>query len=54
MRELAEKTGRAEYNLSRTLKAMVTHGLVHFEKGPGRQSVPRLNCSGVETGCFFQ
>src|SRR5437016_13561926 len=37
VRELAEKTGRAESNLSRTLKPMESHALVHFAKRPGRQ-----------------
>jgi|ERR1700687_1115021 predicted transcriptional regulator len=54
VRELAEKTGRAESNLSRTLKTMESHGLVHFEKGPGRQLVPRVNYSGVELAVSFQ
>lgn len=48
VRELAEITGRAESNLSRTLKTMENHGLVHFEKRPGRRLVPRVNYSGVE------
>ncbi|CAB3802531.1 hypothetical protein LMG28614_05633 [Paraburkholderia ultramafica] len=54
VRELAEKTGRAESNLSRTLKTMETYGLVHFDKGPGRQLVPRVNYSGVELAMSFQ
>jgi predicted transcriptional regulator len=54
LRELAEKTGRAESNLSRTLKTMERHGLVHFEKGAGRQLVPRVNYSGVELEMSFQ
>ncbi len=54
VRELAEKTGRAESNLSRTLKTMENHGLVHFEKGPGRQLVPRVNYTGVELKVSFQ
>ncbi|MGS0742775.1 HVO_A0114 family putative DNA-binding protein [Glaciimonas sp. GG7] len=54
MRELAEKTGRAESNLSRTLKTMESHGLVHFEKGIGRQLIPRVNYSGVELAVSFQ
>lgn len=54
VRELAEKTGRAESNLSRTLKTMENHGLVHFEKGPGRQLIPRVNYSGVELAVSFQ
>ncbi|MFI4940005.1 MAG: helix-turn-helix domain-containing protein [Burkholderiales bacterium] len=53
VRELAEKTGRAESNLSRTLKTMESHGLVHFEKGRGRQLTPRVNYSGVELAVSF-
>jgi predicted transcriptional regulator len=52
--ELAEKTGRARSNLSRTLKTMERYGLVHFEEGPGRQIMPRVNYSGVELEMTFQ
>ncbi|MGD0797192.1 MAG: helix-turn-helix domain-containing protein [Acidobacteriaceae bacterium] len=45
---LAEQTGRAKSNLSRTLRMMERYGLVHFEEGPGRQIAPRVNYSGVE------
>jgi predicted transcriptional regulator len=41
LQELAEKTGRAKSNLSRTLKTMERYGLVHFEKGRGRTVMPR-------------
>ena len=41
LQELAEKTGRAKSNLSRTLKTMERYGLVHFEKGKGRTLAPR-------------
>jgi predicted transcriptional regulator len=41
LQELAEKTGRAKSNLSRTLKTMERHGLIHFEKGKGRALMPR-------------
>ena len=34
--ELAQKTGRAKSNLSRTLKTMERYGLVYFEQRPGR------------------
>ena len=37
MNELAEKTGRARSNLSRTLRTMERYGLVRFVKGSGRQ-----------------
>ncbi len=52
--ELAERTGRAKSNLSRTLKTMERYGLVHFEQGPGRQVAPRVNYSGVELEMTFQ
>src|SRR5271156_3249083 len=39
--ELAERTGRAKSNLSRTLRTMERYGLVYFEEGPGRQIAPR-------------
>ena len=40
--ELAEKTGRAPSNLSRTLRTMERYGLVRFEKGQGRMQAPRV------------
>ncbi len=43
LQELAEKTGRAKSNLSRTLKTMEGYGLVKFEEGHGRSRVPRVN-----------
>ena len=43
LQELAEKTGRAKSNLSRTLKTMERFGLVKFEKGHGRNLAPRVN-----------
>jgi predicted transcriptional regulator len=54
LNELVEKTGRAKSNLSRTLKTMESYGLVHFEKGPGRQLAPRVNYSGVKLEMIFQ
>jgi predicted transcriptional regulator len=33
---------------------MERHGLVHFEKGAGRQLVPRVNYSGVELEMSFE
>ena len=41
LNELAQTTGRAKSNLSRTLKTMERYGLVRFEKGKGRTLVPR-------------
>ena len=52
--ELAERTGRAKSNLSRTLRTMERYGLVHFEQGPNRQIAPRVNYSGVELKMTFQ
>ena len=42
LQELAEKTGRAKSNLSRTLKTMASYGLIEFEKGHGKQIAPRV------------
>jgi predicted transcriptional regulator len=52
--ELAERSGRATSNLSRTLKKMERYGLVHFEEGPNRQRAPIVNYSGVELEMSFQ
>jgi predicted transcriptional regulator len=41
LQELAERTGRAKSNLSRTLKTMERYGLVAFERGNGRNMAPR-------------
>ena len=54
LNELAEKTGRAKSNLSRTLKTMERYGLVYFEQGPGRQIAPRTNYCGVKLEMTFQ
>jgi predicted transcriptional regulator len=43
LQELADKTGRAKSNLSRTLKTMESYGLVQFENGHGRNRAPRVN-----------
>jgi predicted transcriptional regulator len=47
MNELAEKTGRAPSNLSRTLRTMERFGLVRFEKGAGKTQAPRVDYSGI-------
>ena len=47
MNELAERTGRARSNLSRTLRTMERYGLVRFEKGEGRMQAPRVVYSDV-------
>lgn len=54
LNELAERSGRAPSNLSRTLRTMERYGLVHFEKRPHRQLAPRVNYSGVELEMSFQ
>ena len=54
LNELAEKSGRATSNLSRTLKNMERYGLIHFEQGANRQLAPRVNYSGVELEMSFQ
>jgi predicted transcriptional regulator len=43
LQELAEQTGRAKSNLSRTLRTMERYGLVQFEEGHGRSLAPRVN-----------
>lgn len=53
LQQLAEASGRAKSNLSRTLRTMERYGLVHFEQGPGRQLAPRVNYSGVELEMSF-
>jgi predicted transcriptional regulator len=52
--ELAEKSGRAVSNLSRTLRTMEGYGLVHFEQGPRRKLAPRVDYSGFELAGSFQ
>ncbi|AOB31644.1 transcriptional regulator [Bordetella sp. H567] len=51
--ELAARSGRAKSNLSRTLRTMEQYGLIHFEKGPGRQLAPRANYSGISLEMSF-
>ncbi len=40
--ELAELSGRAKSNLSRTLKTMERYGLVRLSKGPGGRLAPSV------------
>jgi predicted transcriptional regulator len=47
MNELAEKTGRAPSNLSRTLRTMERYGLVRFERRGGRRLAPRVPYSEI-------
>lgn len=48
IQELAELTGRAKSNLSRTLRRMETYGLVQLEKGKGRRLKPVVTHDRVE------
>jgi predicted transcriptional regulator len=54
LHELAERSGRATSNLSRTLRTMQQYGLVDLEQGPNRQLVPHVNYTGVELELSFQ
>jgi predicted transcriptional regulator len=45
--ELAERSGRAKSNLSRTLKTMEEYGLVQLRRGQGGTIVPRVPYSGI-------
>jgi predicted transcriptional regulator len=42
LQALADRTGRAKSNLSRTLRTMERYGLVRFEKGQGHALAPRV------------
>lgn len=53
LQELAESSGRATSNLSRTLRTMESYGLIRFESGPNRRRAPRVNYSGVELELTF-
>ena len=48
--ELAEKTGRAKSNLSRTLKTMERYGLVYFEQAQDARSRPACQLLRRQTG----
>ncbi len=48
LEELAEITGRAISNLSRTMKTMESYGLVRLEKGQGRKLAPKVVHDRVE------
>ena len=45
---LAEVSGRAKSDLSRTLHTMAHYGLVHLEKGEGRKFKPIVTFERVE------
>ena len=46
--KLAEMSGRAVSNLSRTLAAMERYGMVKMVEGESRAKAPRLTCDQVE------
>lgn len=46
--ELAELSGRAKSNLSRTLKAMAHYGIVSLKRGPKGQLIPRVPYSDIK------
>jgi predicted transcriptional regulator len=48
LEELAEITGRAKSNLSRTLKKMASYGLVRMDPGEGRKIAPKVVHDMVE------
>ena len=48
LEELSRITGRAKSNLSRTLKKMVSYGLVRMDPGDGQKVVPRVLHDRVE------
>ena len=48
LRELAEASGRARSNLTRTLRTMTRYGLVRLEPGANRQLIPHVDYSRVE------
>lgn len=47
MQALAERTGRAKSNLSRTFKTMERYGLVRMEKRPNRALAPRVTFDDI-------
>ncbi|QOG06352.1 MarR family transcriptional regulator [Aureimonas sp. OT7] len=48
LEELAQITGRATPNVSRTLKKMESYGLIRMEKGKGLKLEPKVNFDRVE------
>jgi predicted transcriptional regulator len=45
--ELAQVSGRAPSNVSRTLKTMEQYGLIRFEEGEGKARAPRVAYSEI-------
>lgn len=54
MQELADASGRAKSNLSRTLRTMERYGLVAFDEGIGRARVPRVLYTDITFGMPIQ
>lgn len=54
LQDLAQQTGRAKSNLSRTLRTMERYGLLQLEKGPGRQIVPRVDYTNLKLEMSLQ
>lgn len=48
LEELSRITGRAKSNLSRTLKKMVSYGLVRMDPGEGQKLIPKVLHDRVE------
>lgn len=48
LEELADLTGRAKSNLSRTLKTMAGYGLVRLERGPRGRVMPKVTHDRIE------
>jgi predicted transcriptional regulator len=48
IQELAQLTGRAKSNLSRTLKTMAGYGLIRFESGERGRIAPKVSYDRVE------
>lgn len=47
LQALAERTGRAKSNLSRTLKTMERYGLIRLETRPNRALAPRVTFDDI-------
>ena len=47
LEELAQLTGRAKSNLSRTMKRLAECGLVELEPGEGKRLKPKVRCDRV-------
>ncbi|MFQ3596132.1 MAG: MarR family transcriptional regulator [Sphingomonadaceae bacterium] len=54
LQALADRTGRAKSNLSRTLKTMERYGLVRLERHGGRTIAPRTTADRISVDLAFQ